>query len=80
MQGAKLAQPGAVRALRCQLARHNPFYSSTPDEGDLPPPVRTPAPAGLWCIAPPSRLWDGMAQLWCNEMPTASHLAGVILL
>jgi hypothetical protein len=30
LQGDELAKPGAVRALRCQLRRANPFYADTP--------------------------------------------------
>jgi hypothetical protein len=30
LQGDELVKPGAVRALRCQLRRANPFYADTP--------------------------------------------------
>jgi hypothetical protein len=30
LQGDELAKPGAVRALRCQLRRANPFYADSP--------------------------------------------------
>ncbi|GAB4823697.1 hypothetical protein N2152v2_010743 [Parachlorella kessleri] len=38
-QGDKLSEPGAVRAYRCQLPRHNPFYpSEPPTAADVRPP------------------------------------------
>jgi hypothetical protein len=30
VQGDQLHQPGAVKALRCQLRRANPYYADTP--------------------------------------------------
>lgn len=41
-RGDKLGEPGAVRALRCQLARQNGFYAfEAPGEGDAVPPPLT---------------------------------------
>ncbi|GBF91752.1 hypothetical protein Rsub_04056 [Raphidocelis subcapitata] len=55
-RGDKLASPGAVRALRCQLARENPYYSSDPPgPGDLVPPELPAADAAAVAAADPWR-------------------------
>ncbi|KAL3158392.1 hypothetical protein ABBQ38_010629 [Trebouxia sp. C0009 RCD-2024] len=46
-QGSQLKAPGAVKALRCQLPRSNPYYSPEPPRAShkLPPSLQDLAPA-----------------------------------
>ena len=72
--GDRLAQSGAVRALRCQLARDNPYYPpDPPTRRDLLPPLLPPGARHAALAADPWRV--GEAERDPAQWPRAAGAA-----
>jgi pre-rRNA-processing protein TSR4 len=61
-QGSRLKEPGAVRLFRCQLPRHNPYYSSEPPaaKDKYPPSLKVRRDAGSPGPEPSALRWEGL--------------------